>query len=157
MLPCGVCDAFQGEGRIDAPNGEQRGAGRERLEEANAAPRRRTRKRRSSNRQEGGAQGETLSSHSSSLIGTIAVSLEPEAENGNVTCPSEGDRDGERSKGDDNAVLQALYDGAPLSSVFHHDLAEGMLARRLTRLPMHDLSDQGLCFLYVPLNTCCSR
>lgn len=37
----------------------------------------------------------------------------------------EDDRDVDKSKSDDSAVLQALYDGAPLSSVFHHDLAEG--------------------------------
>lgn len=151
LLPCGVCHAFQGEGRIDAPNGEQRGAGRKRSEESNAAPRKRMRKKSgTSRREEGRARGENLSSGSSSLIGTISVPLEPEVETRNVKSPSESERDDTRSKGDDNAVLQALYDGAPLSSVFHHELAEGVFARRLQHLPMQDLCYQGLVFLVRP-------
>ncbi len=76
--------------------------------------------------------------------------LEPEVENVNVKSPSESERDDKRSKGDDNAVLQALYDGAPLSSVFHHDLAEGVLPRRPQHLPMQVRSYQGLVFLVHP-------
>lgn len=59
----------------------------------------------------------------------MKVTLEPEGGDGEGRRPAEGERDGEKSKGDNNAVLQALYDGAPLSSVFHHDLAEGVYLR----------------------------
>lgn len=65
-------------------------------------------------------------SSDSPLLGTATVTAEPEAGDGQGKGSAEGDRDGEKSTGDDNAVLQALYDGAPLSSVFHHDLAEGV-------------------------------
>eukprot|EP00903_Cladosiphon_okamuranus_P019263 g17709.t1 len=92
----GTVDLFQGEGRIDAPKGKQRGAGRGRSA-ANVAHRKHPRK----------------------------ANLEPEGGEGGGRTSSEGDREGEKSMGDNNAVLQALFDGAPLSSVFHHDVAEG--------------------------------
>lgn len=61
-----------------------------------------------------------------------------------VIQPEDGeDADGDRtrgngddghSKGDDTAVLQALYDGTSLSSAFHHDLAEGMIVAQIVEL-----------------------
>eukprot|EP00752_Nemacystus_decipiens_P004421 g4036.t1 len=116
-------DLFQGEGRIDAPKGEQREAGRVRSA-ASYVPRKRSRTASGPSRQEKGEGGEKPHT-SSSLIGTTTV-VAPDPEGGDEEDKSPaGGQDGEKSKGDDNAVLQALYDGAPLSSVFHHDLAEG--------------------------------
>lgn len=114
---------LQGEGRIDAPRGEQRGAGRGRSG-VSVAHSKRSRKTSGSSRQEKG--GDRLKSPRSSLLRATTVALEPEGGKGEGKSGAEGGRDGEKSKGDDNAVLQALYDGAPLSSVFHHDLAEGV-------------------------------
>lgn len=64
-------------------------------------------------------------SEPSPLLGTATVVLTPRLGDDNVggTDNSGGD---DTPTSDDAAVLQALYDGAPLSSVFHHDLAEGV-------------------------------
>lgn len=59
------------------------------------------------------------------MLGTATVTLEPEPGHDAGIDRTEGNQDGVTPTGDDSVVLQALYDAAPLSSVFHHDLAEG--------------------------------
>ncbi|CAM9862204.1 unnamed protein product [Scytosiphon promiscuus] len=117
-------DLFQGEGRIDAPKGNQRGSSRRLSDRTSGVERKDSKKKRAQRRGVHMARRQG-SSISSSLLGTATVSLD-ESGDGQGKGSPEGDRDGGKSAGDDNAVLQALYDGAPLSSVFHHDLAEGV-------------------------------
>ena len=75
------------------------------------------------------------SSAPSALIATATVSLESSSTplvGSSTETTKEQDvtklTSSDKSKNDDSAVLQALYDSAPLSSVFHHDLAEGQSA-----------------------------
>lgn len=75
------------------------------------------------------AEGREINSEDSSLLG-VATVIHGQGEGCDSAC-SENDRGGDKSKSDDSAVLQALYDGAPLSSVFHHDIAEGASWLRL--------------------------
>lgn len=60
----------------------------------------------------------------SPLLGTAAVPVEETKDRDN-NISSESDQGGDKSKSDDTAVLQALYDDTPLSGVFHHGVAEG--------------------------------
>lgn len=126
-----MCELFrwfrsvQGEGKVDAPQGEQRGARRRHSARASGVQGKNAQKS-GSRRGKSEALRQRKCSNSSSLLGTKTVSLEPEGGDGENKSSAEVDESGADSKGDDNAVLQALYDGAPLSSVFHHDLAEGV-------------------------------
>lgn len=70
-------------------------------------------------------QSDESSTNPSSLLGTATVVIKARDGASSNKGSMGGDRDSDKSKGDDSAVLQALYDCAPLSSVFHHDLAEG--------------------------------
>ena len=115
----------QGEGKINAPGERQQGPTRKVPEGVVDNGRRRKgagRKSGKSRRDQSLPRGEEQASSSSSLLGTTTVTIDPEQ----AQDAGKGG-DNEKSNTDDMAVLQALYDGAPLSSVFHHDLAEGML------------------------------
>ncbi|CAM9254896.1 unnamed protein product [Ectocarpus sp. 8 AP-2014] len=118
-------DLFQGEGRIRFPQGEQQGSKSRRSEGASDVQRKNGRKKSPSRRGNRVARRESASPSSSPLLGTATVTVAPASGDEERKSSVDGDQDSEKSKGDDKAVLQALYESAPLSSVFHHDLAEG--------------------------------
>lgn len=114
----------QGEGKINAPGERQQGPTGKGAEGVVDNSRRRKGARRKSGkspRDQNLPRGAGHSSNLTSLLGTTTVTIDPEHGQ-----DADEDRGIEKSNTDDMAVLQALYDGAPLSSVFHHDLAEGM-------------------------------
>lgn len=120
---CHTLRLSQGEGKINAPDTSQQGPTRKGAEGAGDNGRRRKGARRKSGksqRDQSLPRGEDQAPNSSSLIRTATVTIDPEQ---GQDAGKGGDN--EKSNTDDMAVLQALYDGAPLSSVFHHDLAEG--------------------------------
>ncbi|CAM9824223.1 unnamed protein product [Ectocarpus sp. 12 AP-2014] len=118
-------DLFQGEGRIRFPQGEQQGSNSRRSEGASDVRRKNGRKKSRSRKGNRVARRESASPSSSPLLATAKVTVAPASGDEERKSPVDDDQDSEKSKCDDKAVLQALYEGAPLSSVFHHDLAEG--------------------------------
>lgn len=114
---------MQGEGKIDAPNETQRVSSSNYAGRSRGGQGRGVRKKAGKSRREQSRQEKLPTS--SSFIGTITVAVRPEREDDAGEGGVESDRERDKSKDDDSAVLQALYDGAPLSAAFHHDLAEG--------------------------------
>lgn len=133
VLVLSLYSHLQGEGKVEVSHGggrSQSGSTRDRHDGISRKRDRKQSQKAQSDKPEPQAgkrsEGYETSPNTSALIGTATVAVEPTAGNSAETTTTGADEPkSDKSKSDDRAVLQALYDGAPLSSVFQHDFAEG--------------------------------
>lgn len=123
---------LQGEGKVEVARGGDRSQSGSTRDKRDEISRKRTRKQSRQAQSDkpaprGGKRSERYETprNPSALIGTATVAVEPTAGNSAEKTTGADEPKSDKSKSDDRAVLQALYDGAPLSSVFQHDFAEG--------------------------------
>ncbi|CAM9176674.1 unnamed protein product [Choristocarpus tenellus] len=113
-------DIFQGEGKVDRPDNvhDIKDSGRKRNRHHSTSTARSQCPETHGIKGKGKSKWESANTLISSSFITEGVISR------NAGSISNEDNTIDRSKGDDSAVLQALFDDSPLSSVFLHDLAE---------------------------------